>query len=217
MQIFVGIFFSPPVSYFSFLFVYNCRRNRWQQQRRQQQRRQQRRHSKSSYGLGLCLPACCDVSSFIYICFILLSWLTGAFAVCARARSLGVGFRPARTPPTGRRTPRPAICQELCPTRLFVITKTQGRALESGVKRLSKRRVGVLWCSLKFVALISIVRCFAVVVVSGSCCCCFWHCCCLPAVFSAFSYPGRVYGVLKVRLQLPRLLLLLLFKCARRI
>lgn len=128
MQIFVGIFFSPPVSYFSFLFVYNCRRNRWQQQRQQQQRRQQRRHSKSSYGLGLCLPACCDVSSFIYICFILLSWLTGAFAVCARARSLGVGFRPARTPPTGRRHPPPCHLSRIVPNSTFCNYKNPGKS-----------------------------------------------------------------------------------------
>lgn len=87
------------------------------------------------------------------------------------------------------------------------------RGLQSGGRRLRKQRVGVLWCSLKFVALISIVLCIIVVVVAAV----------VPsvavavfgivaAVFSAFSYPGKVYGVLKVRLQL-----LLLFKCAKRI
>lgn len=153
------------------------------------------------------------VSSFIYICFILLSWLTGARSLCAE---LGTGFRPARAHPLAGVGCLRAPCHlsRIVPNSTFCNYKNprEGlRGLQSGGRWIRKQRVGVLWCSLKFVALISIVLCIIVVVASfavavfGI----------VAAVFSAFSYPGKVYGVLKVRLQL--LLLLLLFKCAQRI
>lgn len=156
------------------------------------------------------------VSSFIYICFILLSWLTGARSLCTL---LGTGFRPARAHLLAGVGCLRAPCHlsRIVPNSTFCNYKNprEGlRGLQSGGRRLRKQRVGVLWCSLKFVALISIVLCIivvAVVVASVAVAVAVFGI--VAAVFSAFSYPGKVYGVLKVCLQL----LMLLFKCAQRI
>lgn len=191
--------------------MYNCRRNRWQRQQ-QQRRRQQRRQTV------LCtasVPACCvscRLQLHLHLFHPIILVNRRAFAVCA----LGTGFRPARAHPLAGVGCLHAPCHlsRIVPNSTFCNYKNprEGlRGLQSGGRRLRKQRVGVLWCSLKFVALISIVLCIIVVVPSvavavfGI----------VAAVFSAFSYPGKVYGVLKVRLQL--LLLLLLFKCAKRI
>lgn len=98
LQIFVGIFFLCFI--FSSLFVYNCRRYRWQrQQQQQQQRRQQRRHTLPRTAS---VPACCvscRLQLHLHLFHPIILVNRRAFAVCWARHGL-----PSRQgPPTGRR------------------------------------------------------------------------------------------------------------------
>lgn len=115
----------------------------------------------TSSSVGRCLLRL--LLRLVYICFIVLSWLTGPLIRSWYACLLHLLHLLALP-----------FCFGLIhrPARLFVITKARSRRCLGAGKRLKNRRVGVLWCSLKFVALISIVR-------PRCCCCCycFWHYC----------------------------------------